>query len=108
MTALDLAEAEALAAALAIMPDTPVAPDPSTPSPELPADGLDSGGAPAWSPEQVAAEVARAAAELSELVEHHRREISDAMAELTRLQRQLRAETLAAIEQLRALAAEIP
>ena len=46
-------------------------------------------------------DLARAALELSELVEHHRRELADTMAELTRLQRELRAETRAAIDVLR-------
>lgn len=50
-------------------------------------------------------ELALAASELAELVEHHRRELVDTMAELTRLQRVLRAETRAAIEAIRAAAA---
>jgi ABC-type transporter Mla subunit MlaD len=46
----------------------------------------------------------RSAVELAQLAEHHRRELSDTMAELTRLQRQVRAETRSAIEELRRLA----
>jgi len=46
-------------------------------------------------------QLARTAAELSNLVEHHRRELVDAMGELTRLQRELRSETRAAIAALR-------
>ena len=43
----------------------------------------------------VQVQLAQAAAELADLVEHHRRELSDTMAELTRLQREMRAETRA-------------
>ena len=54
---------------------------------------------------QLHEDLALAALELAQLAEHHRRELSDTMAELTRLQRQVRAETRGAIEELRRLAA---
>lgn len=53
-------------------------------------------------PPMTADELARAAAELAALVEHHRQELIDTMAELTRLQRVLRSETRAAIQAIQA------
>lgn len=87
------------AAGSTLFPNGAGATDPGAEASPAPSSG-DARPAAAMTPE----ELALAAAELAELVEHHRRELVDTMAELTRLQRVLRAETRAAIEAIRAAA----
>jgi hypothetical protein len=66
--------------------------------------GVGPGTAELEAAQRLHGELVRTAVELAQLAEHHRRELSDTMAELTRLQRQVRAETRSAIEELRHLA----
>jgi hypothetical protein len=79
----------------------------TTPPPYLPPSGADRGPADGGASAATADELARAAAEVVAMIEHHRGELRAAMDELTALQRTVRAEIRDAIHELDRIAGGI-